>query len=216
MQFAISLNMERNSPQEDMRDVVSHHLDLLQMAERAGFHSAWSAEHHTIELTVAPNPFSLLIYWGQHASTIRLGTAAVVAPYWHPIRVAGEAALTDLFTNGRLEFGIARGAFQYEFDRMAGGLPQQEGGAHMREMLPAVKALWQGDYAHDGKFWQFPAATSVPKPIQQPHPPVWIAARDPDTFDFAIKQGANIMSTPLSRPFSEVETYAERLATAVR
>ena len=86
----------------------------------------------------------------------------------------------------------------------------------MREMLPAVKALWQGDYAHDGKFWQFPAATSVPKPIQQPHPPVWIAARDPDTFDFAIKQGANIMSTPLSRPFSEVETYAERLATAVR
>ena len=216
MQFAISLNMERTSPEEDMRDVANHHLDLLQMAERAGFHSVWSAEHHTIELTIAPNPFSLLIFWGQHTSKIRLGTAAVVAPYWHPIRVAGEAALTDVFTNGRLEFGIARGAFQYEFDRMADGLPQAQGGAHMREMLRAVKALWQGDYAHDGEFWKFPAATSVPKPIQTPHPPVWIAARDPDTFDFAIKQGANIMSTPLSRPFSEVETCAGRLATAVK
>ena len=78
MQFAISLNMERTTPEEDMREVVRHHIELLRMAERAGFHSAWSAEHHTIELTVAPNPFSLLIFWGQHSSTIRLGTAAVV------------------------------------------------------------------------------------------------------------------------------------------
>ena len=54
-----SLNMERTSPEEDMRDVVTQAIVLLQMAERAGFHSAWSAEHHTIELTIAPNPFSL-------------------------------------------------------------------------------------------------------------------------------------------------------------
>ena len=59
-----------------MRDVVTQAIVLLQMAERAGFHSAWSAEHHTIELTTAPNPFSLLIFWGQHTSRIRLGTAS--------------------------------------------------------------------------------------------------------------------------------------------
>ena len=64
-------------------------------------------------------------------------------------------------TGGRLEFGIARGA-QYEFDRLKDGMPQQEGVAYMKEILPAVRALWQGDYAHDGHP-EFPVATSVPK-----------------------------------------------------
>ena len=215
MKFALSLNMERMTPEKDMRDVVQHALTMVQIAEDGGFHSAWSAEHHTIELIIGPNPFSLLIHWGQYAKKIRLGTAILVAPYWHPIRAAGEAALTDLYTDGRLEFGIGRGAFQWEFDRLAGGMPQEQGGAYMREMLPAILDLWKGDYAHDGEIWQFPKATSVPKPLQKPHPPVWVAARDPASFDFSIKMGANVLSHPLSRPFSEVELYAERLATAV-
>ncbi len=134
----------------------------------------------------------------------------VVAPYWHPIRVAGEAALFDVLSDGRLEFGISRGAFQYEFDRMAGGIPQQHGIAHVKEMLPAVKALWRGDYAHDGEIWQFPRATSVPKPLQQPHPPIWVAARDPGTFAFALEHGAHIMATPLSRPHAEVGILGAR------
>ena len=49
----------------------------------------------------------------------------------------------------------------------------------MRELIPAVKALWQGDYEHQGEFWQFPKTTSSPMPVQQPHPPIWVAARDP-------------------------------------
>ena len=85
----------------------------------------------------------------------------------------------------------------------------------MFEMLPAVKALWQGDYAHEGEFWSFPAATSVPKPLQKPHPPIWIAARSPDTYDFAVKHECNILSWPLTRPVSEVEAYRERMETAL-
>ena len=82
-------------------------------------------------------------------------------------------------------------------------------------MLPAVKALWQGDYAHQGEFWSFPKATSVPKPIQKPHPPIWVAARAPVTYDYAVKHGCNIMSWPLTRPMSEVEIYKQRLDTAL-
>uniref|UniRef100_UPI0011784379 LLM class flavin-dependent oxidoreductase n=1 Tax=Brachyspira hyodysenteriae TaxID=159 RepID=UPI0011784379 len=93
--------------------------------------------------------FQVLVYWGSHTKTIRLGTAVAVAPYWHPIRLAGEAALADVLTGGRIELGIGRGAYQHEFDRMAGGMIQQKGGAYMREMLPAIFKLWQGDYAHD-------------------------------------------------------------------
>jgi alkanesulfonate monooxygenase SsuD/methylene tetrahydromethanopterin reductase-like flavin-dependent oxidoreductase (luciferase family) len=85
----------------------------------------------------------------------------------------------------------------------------------MQEMLPVVKALWDGDTAHDGEFWSFPTTTSVPKPLQQPHPPIWVAARAPITFDYAVKHGCNIMSWPLTRPMSEVELYKGRLDEAM-
>lgn len=210
MKFSISVNLERTSASQDMRDVVRHARTLVRLAEQGGFEIAWAAEHHTVELTVGPNPFTILMDWAAHSSRIRLGTAVVVAPYWHPIRVAGEAALFDLLSEGRLEFGIGRGAFQYEFDRMAGGIDQRQGGQHMREMLPVVLALWRGDVAHEGTLWRFPLATSVPKPLQQPHPPLWVAARDPDTFAWAMASGANILATPLSRPHAEVEALGRR------
>ena len=85
----------------------------------------------------------------------------------------------------------------------------------MQEMLPVVKALWQGDTEHDGEFWSFPLATSVPKPLQRPHPPIWAAARAPITYDFAVKHGLNILSWPLTRPMSEVELYKSRLDQAM-
>lgn len=215
MKFQLVINMERLSPAEDMADIERHTLEMVQLADEAGFEIAWAAEHHAVELQVAPNPFVMLTWWAAHTKRIRLGTGVVVAPYWHPIRLAGEAALFDHYSNGRLEFGIGSGAYQREFDRMAGGLKQTEGYLYMQEMLPAVRALWKGDYTHDGKYWQFPRSTSVPKPIQK-DPPVWVAARAPVTYDWAVRNECNIMSWALSRPFSEVETYKERYETALR
>jgi flavin-dependent trigonelline monooxygenase, oxygenase component len=81
------------------------------------------------------------VHWAAHTLRIRLGAAVVVAPYWHPIRVAGEAALFDIYSDGWLELGLGRGAFQCEFDRMAGGMDQREGGRHLRQMLPVLRAL---------------------------------------------------------------------------
>jgi alkanesulfonate monooxygenase SsuD/methylene tetrahydromethanopterin reductase-like flavin-dependent oxidoreductase (luciferase family) len=123
--------------------------------------------------------------------------------------------MTDLLSGGRLEFGIGSGAYQREFDRMYPGLKQSEGYKYMHEMLPALKALWAGDYEHNGEFWSFPTSTSVPKPLQQPHPPIWVAARAPITFDYAVANDCNIMSWPLTRPFSEAEDYKSRLDDAM-
>ncbi len=215
MKFALSLHLERSSPDMPMADVTKNMLQLAQIADRGGFETLWTAEHHTIEFTISPNPFSVLVWLGQHTDRIRLGTATVVAPYWSPIRLAGEAALCDHLTGGRLEFGIARGAYQYEFDRMARGIQQQQGVAYLKEIVPAVRKLWEGDYAHDGEYWQFPMATSVPKPLQRPHPPIWVAARDPGTYDWAIGIGANIMSTPLSAPMAEVANLGAKFRKAV-
>ena len=215
MKFQLALNLERMDKSMEMEQVAGHTLDMVRIADQGGFNIIWAAEHHALEMTIAPNPFQILTWWAAHTRNVRLGTAVAVAPYWHPVRLAGEAAFTDLVSGGRLEFGIGSGAYQREFDRMMPGLKQSDGWRYMHEMLPAVKALWQGDYAHDGEFWTFPMSTSVPKPLQKPHPPIWVAARSPITFDYAVENGCNIMSWPLTRPFSEAELYKQRLVDSM-
>lgn len=214
MKFQMAINMERLDPSLDMKAVRDHTLDMVKMAEQGGFEIVWAAEHHAMEMTIAPNPFQILTWWGEHTSKIRLGTACAAAAYWTPIRLAGEAAMTDLLSDGRLEFGIGSGAYQREFDRMHPGLKQSDAWRYMQEMLPAVRALWQGDYAHDGDYWSFPTSTSVPKPLQK-QIPVWVAARSPITYEYAVQNDCDVMSWPLTRPMSEAELYMQRLDDAM-
>ena len=214
MKFQLAINLERMDAEIGMEEVARHTLEMVQMADAGGFNIVWSAEHHALEMTIAPDPFQLLAWWGAHTNRIRLGTAVVAAPYWHPIKLAGEAAMADLISGGRLEFGIGSGAYQREFDRMFPGLKQSDAWQYMQEMLPAVLKLWEGDYAHEGKFWNFPTSTACPKPLQA-DVPVWIAARAPITYDYAVKNGCNIMSWPLTRDMSEAELYMARMAEAM-
>ena len=215
MKFQIAINLERMNKRTSITAVRDHTLRMVKMADDAGFEIVWAAEHHALEMTIAPNPFQILTWWGTHTNNIRLGTGVVAAPYWHPIRLAGEAAFTDLITGGRLEFGIGSGAYQREFDRMRPGLKQTDGWRYMQELLPAVKQLWRGDYKHEGDFWQFPTSTSVPKPIQMPHPPIWVAARSPITYDYALKNDCNVMCWPFTRPHSEAELYKRLFEEAI-
>ena len=215
MRFNLVVNLERMTPEADMREVARHLTEMVQMADEGGFDIVWAAEHHALEMTIAPGPFQLLSHLAAHTSRIRLGTAVVVAPYWHPVKLAGEAALFDLLSGGRLEFGIGKGAYQREFDRMKNGMHQNIGVPMMLEMLPALKGLWQGDYEHEGEYWQFPTSTSVPKPLQKPYPPIWVAARDQGTFNAAVKEGYSVMTWALTRPFSEVEAYMQRFEDAL-
>ena len=214
MKFQLAINLERMDDGADMHEVARHTLDMVQMAEQGGFNIVWAAEHHALEMTIAPNPFQILTWWAQHTDRIRLGTAVATAAYWHPINLAGEAAMLDLISGGRLDFGIGSGAYQREFDRMRPGLKQSDAWRYMQEILPVVRALWQGDVAHDGEFWQFPSSTSCPKPVQA-EVPVWVAARSPITYDYALREKCHVMSWPLTRPFSEAELYKQHLDEAV-
>ena len=214
MKFHLSINLERMDASTSIEEVRNHTLEMVQMADEAGFELVWAAEHHALEMTIAPNPFQLMTWWAMHTKNIRLGAGVVNAAYWHPINLAGEAAMTDLISNGRMDLGIGSGAYQREFDRMRPGLDQKDGYKYLQEMLPLVKKLWKGDVTHDGEFWQFPASTSCPKPLQD-DVPMWVAARSPITFDYAVEQNCNIMSWPLTMPFSEAEAYRERLDSAI-
>jgi alkanesulfonate monooxygenase SsuD/methylene tetrahydromethanopterin reductase-like flavin-dependent oxidoreductase (luciferase family) len=138
----------------------------------------------------------------------------VIAPFWHPVKLAGEVAMTDIISGGCLEVGIARGAYSFEYERLVPGLDAWNAGQRMRELIPAIKGIWAGDYEHDGQFFKFPKTTSAPKPLQQPHPPLWVAARDPNSHEFAVANGSNVQVTPLWNGDAEVASLMQRFNAA--
>lgn len=215
MKFSLFVHMERWDESISHRQLFEDLTELTLMAEAGGFSTVWIGEHHSMEYTISPSPMPTLAYLAARTTTIRLGAGTIIAPFWNPVRAAGECALLDVISNGRMEVGLARGAYQFEFDRLANGMPATDGGQHLREMVPAVKALWQGDYAHDGEIWKFPTSTSSPRPIQQPYPPMWIAARDPDSHNFAVKNGCNVMVTPLMKGDDEVLDLKNKFEAAL-
>ena len=145
---------------------------------------------------------------------MRLGTGTVVAPFWHPIKLAGEAAMADVITGGRLDVGIARGAYSYEYQRVFPGLDAWGAGQRKREIIPAIRGLWDGDFEFSGEFWQFPSTTSSPKPLQMPYPPIWVAARDPNSHDFAVANKCKVQVTPLASGDDEVASLMQRFNAA--
>lgn len=214
MKFHIAINLERMDDTIDMCAVRDHTIEMIKMADKAGFEVAWAAEHHALEMTIAPNPFQIMTWWAGHTDNIRLGCGVANASYWHPINLAGEAAMVDLLSGGRLELGLGSGAYQREFDRMRPGLDQKDSHRYMQEMLPLVRELWKGDMEHNGENWQFPMATSCPKPVQD-KVPMWVAARSPATFDYAVANDCNVMCWPLTLPFSEAEKYKAQLDESI-
>ena len=215
MRFSLFAHMERTDNSVSHPELYAHFLELCDLVDQGGFDAIWVGEHHGMDFTIAPNPFAQLCDLANRTSGVRLGTSTVVAPFWHPIKLVGEASMVDIITSGRLEICLSRGAYQFEYERLSPGLDAWVAGEKLREMIPALQAMWAGDYAHEGKHWQFPATTSIPKPIQKPHPPLWVAARDPSTLDFAVKNGCNIQVTPLWQGDEEVENLMAKFEVAV-
>ncbi|WP_427870003.1 LLM class flavin-dependent oxidoreductase [Leucobacter luti] len=215
MEFSIMLDLGRRSPELSFEENLEQITELVKAAEEVGFSGVFVGEHHGHEMTIAPAPFTLLTHLASVTERVKLGTAVLCAPYWHPIRLAGEAALFDHISGGRLELGIGRGAYPYEFARMAGGIPPEIAREQLAELLPALNGLWKGDYAHEGSLYSFPETTSTPRPRGGEPLPLWVSARHPDVFDIAIKNRANLMVAPLSAGIEEVESLRERLNDAV-
>jgi alkanesulfonate monooxygenase SsuD/methylene tetrahydromethanopterin reductase-like flavin-dependent oxidoreductase (luciferase family) len=214
MKFSLFVHMERLDASQNHKQLYDEFIQLCEIADRGGMHAIWTGEHHAMDFTIAPNPFVNIADLARRTRNVRLGTGTVIAPFWHPIKLAGEAAMTDIIADGRLDVGIARGAYSFEYERLLPGLDAWGAGQRMRELVPAVKGIWAGDYAHDGEFWQFPATTSAPKPLQQPHPPIWVAARDPNSHEFAVANGCNVQVTPLWNGDAEIASLMDRFNAA--
>ena len=214
MKFSLFAHMERISADDNEKQLYDEFVELCKIADRGGMHAIWTGEHHGMNFTISPNPLLNLVDLARVTENVRLGTGTLVAPFWHPIRLAGEAAMTDNIINGRLELSIARGAYSFEYDRLGGSMDAWTAGEHLREMIPAVQGLWEGDYEHYGKHHQFPKTTSSPKPLQDGGPPIWIAARDPNSHEFAVQNGCNVQVTPLWKGDEEVLDLMDKFNNA--
>lgn len=214
MKFSLFAHMERIDEQVSDAALYAQLVALAQQADQGGLHALWTGEHHAMSFTIAPNPFLTLIDLANKTQHLRLGTGTVIAPFWHPIKLAGEAAYADVITEGRIDLGIARGAYSFEYERVMPGLDAWQAGQRMRELVPAVQKLWQGDYTHEGEFYQFPKTSTTPKPLQAGGPPIWVAARDPNSHEFAIANGCNVQVTPLWLGVEEVESLMQKYRDA--
>ncbi len=215
MEFSLFAHMERLTPETPQDRLYEEFLSLCTLADEGGMRAIWTGEHHGMDFTIAPNPFLSIVDLAHHTKNVRLGTGTVITPFWHPIKLAGEAAATDMMTGGRLELGLARGAYSYEYERLVPGMDAMEAGLRMRETAPLLRPLWHGDCAHNGEFFSFPATTAAPRPAQDGGPPIWIAARDPNSHAFAVTSGFNVQVTPLWQGMDEIETLMGRFNTAV-
>lgn len=141
MKFSLFVHMERLTPEQTHAELYEEFVALAEIADRGGMHSIWTGEHHGMDFTIAPNPFISLAALADKVKTARLNTGTMIAPFWHPIKLAGEAAMTDVITGGRLEIGITRGAYSFEYERVMPGLDAWTAGQRMRELIPAVQKL---------------------------------------------------------------------------
>jgi len=214
MEFSLFAHMERLTPDQPHDVLHNDFIRLCKMADEGGMRAIWTGEHHGMEFTIAPNPLLTLVDLAHHTKNVRLCTGTVIAPFWHPVKLAGEAAAADVMTGGRIELGIARGAYSYEYERMMPGMDAWEAGQRMRESTPLLQQLWAGDCAHEGEYYSFPSTTSAPKPLQENGPPIWLAARDPNSHEFGVQNGFNIQVTPLWQGMSEIETLIQRFNAA--
>jgi probable F420-dependent oxidoreductase len=169
-------------------------LEEVTRAEELGFDSVWMEEHHAVTDHYWPSPLTVLAGFATRTSRMRLGTDIIVAAFHHPVRLAEDAAMVDVISNGRLVLGLAIGYKPDEFALY--GVPLEKRGARFEEQLAIVKGLWTQErvqfrgtyYALEGRL--------EPRPVQRPHPPIWIGGWGDLTLRRAATLGDNWIPGP--------------------
>ncbi|BAZ00074.1 luciferase family protein [Tolypothrix tenuis PCC 7101] len=183
---------------QDAHRAIFEQVALVKQAESLGFEEAWVSEHHFSESNLSPSMLVLMGHLAALTSTIKLGTAAVLLPFYNPIRVAEDIATLDNLCNGRLLFGIAKGGpFPEQNKHFA--TPMGESRAQMLEAMALIqKLLYETEVSFNGQYYQCDRLTIYPKPLQA-QIPVYVATGDDDGVGFAAKHSFGLMGGP---PFS--------------
>ena len=180
-----------------LNSVYETALERFSIMDQTGYDAVWLAEHHFSSFSVCPSVHMMGTMAAARTKRLRIGMAVSLAPFYNPLRLAEEVALLDVLSGGRVNWGAGRGFERSEF--AAFGIPGEESAPRFHETVEIVLKAWTNQrLSYQGRFFQYDGVEVLPKPVQTPHPPVWMAASSNPAIDWAAGQGHSILMDPHS------------------
>jgi alkanesulfonate monooxygenase SsuD/methylene tetrahydromethanopterin reductase-like flavin-dependent oxidoreductase (luciferase family) len=198
------------SPESDRR-AYELALEQVKLADELGFDQMWTVEHHFLEeYSHSSAPELWLTAVACHTKNIRIGhgICTLLPQYNHPVRAAERAAWLDIISGGRLEFGTGRSTTWTELGGF--GVDPDKTKEMWDDALHAIPKMWTTEnFSWDSEFFKVPPRNVVPKPLQQPHPPLWVAVSSPETALQAADRGIGMLGVSIGTPKDQESRIAE-------
>ncbi len=209
MKFGLfgSAQAQRGGPDLDSGAGFRDYVDYNVEAEALGYASTFVVEHHFTGFGQVSASLQLLTFVAARTSTLRLGTAVMVLPWHNPVLLAEQAATLDLLSGGRLEFGVGKGYRANEFAGFC--IPMEEAEERFEESLALIIKAWTcaERFSHRGKHWSFDDIVVEPPTKQKPHPPIWMAAGQPDSIAKVARRGAKLLLDQFASTALTIERF---------
>lgn len=218
MRFGVfyELSVPRPWTAESERQVYLNALEQVRVADEVGFHSVWAVEHHFLEeYSHSSAPELFLTACAMQTKQIRVGHGIVICvpEFNHPVKIAERAAVLDLLSGGRLEFGTGRSATWTELGGFRANPDTTKNS--WDEFVHAIPQMWmQERFGFEGQYFSMPTRAVLPKPYQKPHPPMWVAVSTPGTEMDAADRGMGALGvnfTTFKAQEERVQEYRRRI-----
>ena len=190
-------------------ELLNQCLDQAELADKLGYHGYWVAEiHFTPSFSLLSAPYVVLGAATQRTRNLRLGVAVNTLPIHHPMQLAEQAATLDVLSNGRMCFA-AGGGHPHTRAYECFGVEHEHVRDIMAESIEVIRLAWTEETVdYQGRFFQIPNIVANPKPVQQPHPPIYTAASSLDGVNFAARMGLNLFIPVHVRTAEELREFA--------
>ncbi len=196
MQFGLLYECQRpyEGTEIDWNALYKETLAQCELADQVGFDNLWFVEHHFLTgFSGSPNQDAIFGALSRITKNIRIGYGVCILPYHHPVRVAERVALVDQLTDGRVEFGTGR---SNAYEQMGLGVDPRNTRSLWEESIAMLPQIWQSDeFEWEGEHWQVPKRRVLPKPVQKPHPRMYLACTQADSFRLAAEKGLGVLSS---------------------
>ena len=197
MQFGILYEMQRpfSGTEIDWNALYKETLEQCELADQVGFDNLWFVEHHFLTgFSGSPCPEVMFGALSRVTKQIRIGFGVCILPYHHPVRVAERVAMVDQLTDGRVEFGTGR---SNAYEQIGLGIDPRDTRSRWNESIRMLPEIWQseGEYSYEGEHWSVPARRVLPKPFQKPHPRMYLACTQQESFRLAAQMGIGVLSS---------------------
>jgi alkanesulfonate monooxygenase SsuD/methylene tetrahydromethanopterin reductase-like flavin-dependent oxidoreductase (luciferase family) len=196
-------------------DVVHRELEQMEWTEELGYDQIWLTEHHFIDYGLSVDPAALASAAASRTSRVRIGLAAAILPFHHPLRLAEQLALVDVISKGRLDIGVGRGNRPAEFKGYH--VPQQENRERFDEAIDIMLRAWREErFSYDGRFFTVNDARVIPKPVQKPHPMIYQVCGSDSGVESTAARGWPMLNSILTGPVSQILKRRDLYLDALR